>query len=247
MKLHILTDLHIEFGDFMPPPIDADVVVLAGDIGLGISGVRWAAQRFPHTPVIYIAGNHEFYRHDIALIDELRVAAKDNIHLLENDSIEINGVRFLGTTLWTDFALYGDVEQLAAMQYAEGRMNDYAIIANRNRRFRPQDSLAIHTRSRHWLAAKLTEPFDGETVVVTHHAPSARSIHGRFRDSPLSAAFASNLEKMIGADRVALWIHGHMHDSFDYEIDGTRVVCNPRGYTPDALNPDFRPDLVVDI
>lgn len=247
MKLHILTDLHIEFGDFTPPQTDADVVVLAGDIGLGLSGLRWAAQRFPDRPVIYVAGNHEFYRHDIRLLEQLRADAPGNVHFLENDSVEIDGVRFLGATLWTDFELFGVAEQYFAMQHARQYMTDFTIIRNAGLRFTPNDALALHTQSRDWLTVMLAEPFDGRTVVVTHHAPSVQSIHTRYASDLLSAAFASNLETLMGRDRAALWIHGHMHDSFDYEINGTRVLCNPRGYTPDALNPAFRADFVVKI
>ena len=110
MKLHILNDLHIEFEDFDPPATDADVVVLAGDIGVGMEGLRWAEDRFPDKPVIYVPGNHEFYHHDIALIEELKAQAPDHIHVLNDDQVIIDGVRFLGSILWTDFALFGEGE-----------------------------------------------------------------------------------------------------------------------------------------
>jgi len=100
---------------------------------------------------------------------------------------------------------------------------------------------------RDWLAAALDEPFAGETVVVTHHAPSSRSVHPRFARDLLSPAFASRLEPLMGGNRAALWVHGHTHDAFDYEIDGTRIICNPRGYLPHDPSPGFRPDLVVEI
>jgi len=101
MKLHILNDLHIEFEDFEPPATDADVVVLAGDIGVGMEGLRWAEDRFPDKPVIYVPGNHEFYHHDLALIEELKAQAPDHIHVLNDDQIIIGRVRFLGSILWT--------------------------------------------------------------------------------------------------------------------------------------------------
>jgi len=93
----------------------------------------------------------------------------------------------------------------------------------------------------------LAEPFDGKTVVVTHHAPSSRSVHPVYAQDLLTPAFASNLEDLMDGDRVALWLHGHMHESYDYDVFGTRVICNPRGYSPEALNPDFRPDFVVEV
>jgi predicted phosphohydrolase len=238
MKLLILNDLHIEFEDFVPPATDADVVILAGDIGVGMEGLRWAEARFPGKPVIYVPGNHEFYHHDIALIDELKSEAPDHIHVLNDDQVIINGIRFLGSILWTDFALFGEADKFFAMQAARQGMTDFSIIQDHGQRFTPEDAIRLHTASRDWLAVMLAEPFDGKTVVVTHHSPSSHL---------LTPAFASNLENLMVGDRAALWIHGHMHESFDYEIYGARVVCNPRGYAPKVLNPDFRPDWVITI
>jgi predicted phosphohydrolase len=247
MKLHILNDLHIEFEDFAPPVTGADVVILAGDIGVGMEGLRWAEARFPDRPVIYVPGNHEFYHHDLSLIDKLKAQAPEHIHVLNDDQVVIDGVRFLGTILWTDFDLFGEADKFFAMQAARQRMTDFSIIQNHGQRFTPEDAIRLHTTSRDWLAAMLTESFDGRTVVVTHHAPSSQSVHPRHARDLLTPAFASNLENLMEGERAALWVHGHMHDTFDYEIYGTRVVCNPRGYAPNALNADFRPDLVVEI
>ena len=247
MKLHILNDLHIEFEDFEPPATDADVVVLAGDIGVGMKGLRWAEDRFPDKPVIYVPGNHEFYHHDIALIEELKAQAPDHIHVLNDDQIIIDRVRFLGSILWTDFSLFGEAERFFALQTARQRMTDFSIIQNHGRRFTPEDAIRLHTASRNWLVSVLAEPFDGKTVVVTHHAPSSRSVPARYARDLLAPAFANNLETLMDGDGLSLWIHGHIHDAFDYEIYGTRVVCNPRGYAPNALTPEFRPDFVVEI
>ncbi len=247
MKLHILNDLHIEFEDFEPPATDADVIVLAGDIGVGTGGLRWAEAKFPERPVIYVPGNHEFYHHDIALIDELKSEAPDNIHVLNDDQVIIGEVRFLGSVLWTDFAVFGEADKFFAMQQARQQMADFSIIQNHGQRFTPEDAARLHTASRDWLAVMLAEPFAGKTVVVTHHAPSSRSVHPRYAHDLLTPAFASKLENLMDGGRAALWLHGHMHESFDYEVYGTRVICNPRGYAPKALNPDFRPDWVVKI
>ncbi len=247
MKLHILNDLHIEFEDFEPAETDADVLVLAGDIGVGMEGLRWAAVRFSDRPVIYVPGNHEFYHQDIALIDELKAQAPDHIHVLSDDQVIIGGVRFLGSILWTDFTLFGEADKFFAMQQARQQMTDFSIIQNGDRRFTPEDAIQLHTASRNWLKERLSEPFDGKTVVVTHHAPSSQSVHPRYANDPLTPAFASNLEYLLDGERVALWVHGHMHESYDYEIYGTRVVCNPRGYAPKDLTPDFRSDWVVEV
>lgn len=246
MKLHILNDLHIEFEDFVPPATTADVVILAGDIGVGMEGLRWAEARFLDKPVIYVPGNHEFYHHDTALIEELKSQATDHINVLNDDQVIINGVRFLGSILWTDFALFGEADKFFSMQAARQRMTDFSIIQNQGQRFTPEDAIQLHTASRDWLAAMLAEPFDGKTVVVTHHAPSSQSVHPRYAHDLLTPAFASNLENLMDNGRVDLWIHGHMHESFDYKVYGTRVVCNPRGYAPNELNPDFRPDWIVE-
>lgn len=247
MKLHILNDLHIEFEDFDPSATDADVIVLAGDIGVGMNGLHWIENRFPDRPVIYVPGNHEFYHHDIALMDEMKAQAPDNIHVLNDDQIVIDGVRYLGSILWSDFALFGEADKFFAMQQARQKMADFSIIQNDGKKFAPEDAIKLHTASRDWLTAMLNEPFDGKTVVVTHHAPSSQSVHPRYARSLLTPAFASNLENLMDEDRVALWVHGHMHESFDYEIYGTRVVCNPRGYALMALNSEFKPEFIVEI
>ncbi len=247
MKLHILSDLHIEFEDFEPSATDADVVILAGDIGVGVKGLRWVEARFPDRPVIYIPGNHEFYHHDIALIDELKLQSSDNIHVLNDNQVIIDGVRLLGSILWTDFVLFGEADKFFAMQQARQQMTDFSIIQNGGQQFMPEDAIRLHTASRNWLKERLAEPFAGKTVVVTHHAPSSRSVHPRYASDLLTPAFASNLEGLMDGNQAALWVHGHMHESYDYEIYGTRIVCNPRGYAPNALNPEFRPDWIVEI
>ncbi|MCY4420290.1 MAG: metallophosphoesterase [Gammaproteobacteria bacterium] len=246
MNIHILNDLHIEFEDFKPPETSADVVVLAGDIGVGVQGLYWAQRLFPDKPVIYVLGNHEFYNNHTGLVDDLKAEARDNIHVLNDDQVIIDGVRFLGSTLWTDFALMGEGSKFFAIQEAQRCMTDFTVIQCDNRCFTPRDAIEMHRVSRDWLTSMLVQPFNGKTVVVTHHAPSSRSIAPRYAGGLLSSAFASNLESlMMGNHRADLWIHGHVHDSFDYEICATRVVCNPRGYAPSALNPDFVSDKVV--
>jgi hypothetical protein len=212
-----------------------------------MEGLHWAAAQFPDKPVIYVPGNHEFYHHDIALIDELKADAPASIHILDDNQIVIDGVRFLGSILWADFILFGEADKFLAMQTARQRMPDFSIIQNHGQQFTPEDAIRLHTASRDWLTAMLAEPFDGKTVVVTHHAPSFKSVHPRYVRDLLTPAFASNLENLMDGDQALLWIHGHMHDSSDYEIYRTRVVCNPRGYAPNALNPDFRSDWVVEI
>lgn len=245
MNLHTLSDLHTEFADFDLPDTDADVIILAGDIGVGTSGLDWLSRQRRDSPVVYVPGNHEFYHHDLILVDELRSRASSDVHVLDNEALVLGDVRFLGSTLWTDFGLFGEMGKQFSMQRARLCMNDFALIRMDGRPFTPGDSIALHEASRSWLVEKLAEPFDGRTVVVTHHAPSARSVPPRFATDVLTPAFASNLGALLDGTRVALWIHGHMHDPVDYAVNGTRVICNPRGYPGEPSGRFFKPGLCV--
>ncbi|SBT07394.1 Metallophosphoesterase [Candidatus Accumulibacter aalborgensis] len=253
MKLHVLSDLHLSVASFDAPKTNADVVILAGDIARPKEAMAWASS-FTQ-PVLYVPGNHEFYGGSMAsTVHELKqLGAPSNIRVLDNDAVVIGGVRFLGTTLWTDFLLFGEGEKRdLAIHEALGFMRDFVRIRMDDvstAMFTPTDSAVLFSRHASWLESKLAEPFPGQTVVITHHAPSPGSIHPRFADSPLNACFVSNGERLIDGRRVALWIHGHTHDSFDYVVNGTRVVCNPRGYARNGVseNPRFDPNLVLEV
>src|SRR4029453_67654 len=251
MKLNILSDLHLSLGSLTIPGNNADAVILAGDIARPREAVSWA--RGFANPGLFVPGNHEFYGNTIAgTVDELkRLCAETNIRVLDNDEAIIGGVRFLGTTLWTDFMLFGDGEKrAAAIGEALRLMRDFTRIRigeALEASFTPADSAALFNVHAGWLDSKLTEPYAGSTVVITHHAPSRRSIHPRFADSLLNACFVSDVERLIDGSRARLWIHGHTHDSFDYVLNGTRVVCNPRGYAKNGVNenPCFDANFLV--
>ena len=234
MKLNILSDLHLSQSGLALPRNDADVVILAGDIARPAQALAWAAGF--SRPVLYVPGNHEFYGGSLAgVAAELEQrCAGTRIHVLDDDELVIDGVRFLGSTLWTDLLLYGDGEgRSAAVQECLRFMRDFQRIhldEALTSLFSPADSAALFQRHAAWLARKLAEPHAGPTVVITHHAPSPRSIHPRFANSPLNLCFVSNAEHLLDGSRVQLWVHGHTHDSFDYRVNGTRVICNPRGY-----------------
>jgi predicted phosphodiesterase len=269
MRIHALSDIHLECGDWSREPdvrtIDADVTVLAGDIGVGLQGVEWAIKAFDR-PTIYICGNHEFYG-GVPMPDlnaQLRARCKGtHVHFLENESVVIEGVRFLGCSLWTDFQLRGQDEASTnkAMRYAGEYMTDYQVItvgtqaSDKSGPFKrlraemltPQYTQDFHWASAAWLQAALSQPFAGTTVVVTHHAPSARSLSKEKEATLIGAAYASNLEHLLGAARSALWIHGHVHEPRDYQISGTRIICNPRGYLPSHRVMEFDPALVVTV
>lgn len=255
MKLRILSDIHLEFAAFDPPAVEADAVVLAGDIGEGLSGLEWARDRFPREEILYVAGNHEFYgaRLPDALSDLAVKAESLGIRFLENRSIVIGDVRVLGATLWTDYAIYAHNEEEVgrAMFVARRGMNDYRHIRFGPKRKKGRDRilpghlLDMHRASCTWLAAQLATPFDGRTVVITHHAPNRRSVPPRFHKDEYTPCYASQTD--LVRSPVNLWIHGHMHESIDYEIGATRVLANPRGYEPPDDNPGFDPELVVDV
>lgn len=248
MRVHILSDLHLEFAPFQPSQIDADVVVLAGDVHTGQNGINWILKAFPDRPVIYVLGNHEFYGQIIPkLTDQIKeVAQVTNVHVLENDCVEIGDVTFLGATLWTDFRLNGDPVLAEAM--AQTRMTDFRRIrvTPSYRHFSPNDAQQIHTHSLEWLAQQVEQSRGKKLVVITHHAPSPQSIPARFQSDPLNPAFASNLESFISECGATLWVHGHIHQHVDYSIGSTRVIANPRGY-PSEPHIGFDPTLVVEI
>ncbi len=251
MKIRVLSDLHIEFQGWTPPSVPADVVVLAGDIGSRAEGIHWGREHFPESEIIYVPGNHEFYgseMHD--MLGKMRRAAKRfSVHLLDAESVAIDGVRFLGATLWTDFALYGAEPKDIARSMAIGQsmMTDYRVIRWRDTGpLAPEETRAIHNLQVAWLAAELSKPFSGSTVVITHHLPHPNSVHAKYRGDMLNPCFASDLSALLRPP-VNLWIHGHTHESMDYEIEGTRVVCNPRGYLPMEPNERFNPALIVEI
>lgn len=247
MKLHVLSDLHTEFSDVERADVEADVVVLAGDIGVGTGGLEWAMRRIPQIPIVYVPGNHEYYGHDIGDRDGPNTLTAGNVHVLDNDALELDGVRFLGTTLWTDFKFYGEGEAWFSRQAAKSYIDDFSSIRNGHRLFTPEDSVDLHRASVHWLVTELEKEFPGPTIVVTHHLPSSLSVAQRYNGDALNPAFASRLEGIIEKYKPDLWIHGHTHVPCDYEVFGTRVVCNPRGYPGEKHRTAFRPDLVVTV
>jgi predicted phosphodiesterase len=248
MRLHILADLHFEFGAVDIPDTSADAIVLASDITVGPRGLDWIRYRFPDKPVVYVLGNHEFYQHNLpGLTQSLkREAEGSHIHLLENSAVELYGFTFLGCTLWTDFAVRGNPQR--DMLNAETRINDYRIIrfGPSDQVLRAQDTVRIHCESVAWLKSELARHNRARTVVVTHHAPSPRSEAPGYGNGLLSASFVSDLDPLIEQSGIPLWIHGHTHHNVDYRIGATRVLSNQRGYPNESIA-GFNAGLVIEI
>jgi len=264
MKIQLASDLHLELlqRDFpgerlIAPAYGADVLVLAGDIANGVQAIE-LFKDWP-VPVLYLAGNHEFYglSFDQARFDLRKATEGTSVHFLDNDSLDLGGVRFFGATLWTDYLLPNNQTQRQLMDNAERRLNDYRLIHTQEGLFTASRALDEHQQSRQWLEGELDKSYDGKTVVITHHGPHALSVHPRYSGDPTNAAFVSgNLDELLS--KAELWLHGHVHDSFDYLVAGCRVVANPLGYALNRTkvakasdlrfeNPAFQWACVIDI
>jgi Icc-related predicted phosphoesterase len=235
MKIQLLSDLHLEHSHrhppFVLPSTDADVVVLAGDIDNGTRAIDWAEQTFAGRTVLYVPGNHEYYDTELrpaAAALKARARLSANVRLLDNDEIMLDGVRFLGSTLWTDFALLGMQNAGQAMAQSLKHVVDFRKIRIDGEFLTPQQTIDLHRDGVDFLQDRLARPFPGKTVVITHHAPHPNSVHPRWTGNPVNAAFVSDLTRLMG--KSVLWFHGHTHDSFDFNVCGTRVVANPMGY-----------------
>ena len=244
IRIQIASDLHLEM--FRRPfpnwyrvaklgPEQADLLVLAGDIHNGVEAIRSFAD-WP-IPVLYVPGNHEYYEAHIdpTLMAMRKASEGTQVQILSENASLVDGVRFLGCTLWTDYELLGsDHQKVQAMQLCQRFMVDHRLIQGLNdsqQGFMPEDALRIHERERTWLVNQLQSFHAGPTVAITHHGVHPQSVHPRFATHPANPGFISDLGALVSlAD---LWIHGHVHDSFDYMLGNTRLVVNPGSY---ALN-----------
>ncbi len=265
MKLQVMSDLHLEFhprpkkGDgtyaWEIPRTDADVIVLAGDIGSWKPAARWVVRESSRLgkPIVYVTGNHEWYRDSLNHLSrmlEITSSADSRVYVLERGEAVIDGVRFLGATLWTDYALFGDANIPKAIATAEAQMNDFRLIAFQTQpyiRFTPWLARRLHLETRGWLEERLAAPFAGPTVVVTHHASSNLGQPEHYRDGALAPAFASDLSALMNPCRVGLWVHGHTHYCSRYQANGVPIVTNQAGYYHIEEVPGFDPELVVEV
>ena len=259
-RLLVLSDVHLEhrpawsLPDVFP---HFDVAVFAGDVDASPARAVHRLATAPSLagrPIIFVPGNHEFYGGCLGerLAEGRAACAGTSVHVLDRDAAVLAGVRFVGATLWTDYRLLGD--RAAAMAACRRTINDHRLVTigppGARRPFRPEDAAAIHARDKAFIEAELVKPFNGPTVVVTHHAPHPGSVAARYAGDPATPGFVSDLEATILRGRPTLWVHGHVHHACHYRVGATRVLANPKGYGPkrrgDAPeNAAFDPALVV--
>ncbi len=269
MNIQLLSDLHLEtHPDFMPSPApSADVLVLAGDVGSYQAGsalttagdgdfglARFSPLHGWPTPVLFVPGNHEYDGLDF---DEAHTRLRDTctrlgITWLEREVLHLGGVRFVGTTLWSDFDALGPLagqplpekipvhfshpnsqytRQLKARDKAFRAANYYLRKTGTTRHGEPWLAEGLREQAllcQDWLRQTLNERFDGPTVVITHFAPSLRSADPRYGQVPGTAGFCNALDDLL--PHAHLWLHGHLHCPSDYTMHGCRVVANPLGY-----------------
>ncbi len=270
MRAWIVSDIHTTpldtlLGTSLQIP-NADICICAGDISDDVStSIAYLRRNIePHMPVILVLGNHDFYGSSIAFALEKarRQIEGTRIYLLENESIEIGGCRFIGATLWTDFAVpTGGDEHIPpeerrakAFELVPWQLADFHAIFRSDERRHGENGLVTvheilerHITSRSFIDHELSKPLDGRTVVVTHHAPLIESFDPRFYGHATNAAFGSDLSDLIAQRRPSIWIHGHIHSARDYMADKTRVICNPKGYIRERDTSGFRDQFVIDI
>lgn len=280
LRIQVMSDLHLELDpDFQAQVApDADVLILAGDIGSYQAGsqlptkarrdfgleqfrARTHGGRWPE--VIFLPGNHEYDGGDFDAIDQelRRLTGSLGMHWLERQCVVVRGVRFLGTTLWTDFDALADRPEYPSSNSDRLRKRREAMVAGarfleRSATFKDgQSMLAEKVRTQalacqQWLASALAEPFAGRTVVVTHFAPSLKSADPRYGLTASTASFCNSLDHLL--EHADLWIHGHVHCPLDYTVAAPfstsgecRVVANPLGLAYKDEQRHFNPELTI--
>ena len=261
------SDLHSEFEPFCLPSwgdLDGDIdgVLLAGDIDKGLKSLDFALRvhQTYDCPVVMVLGNHEYYNQNLQTFRaqcrerlEHYASLKLPIHLLDGSSVEIAGVRVAGATLWTDFEL-DPLHTSRARLLAARNMSDYTrIVVGRlpERHLAPEDVLAMHVADKESLLRILGEPFDGPTVVLSHHMPIRQGLGGRHAQHPLNAAFASDLLEELLPLHFSTWIYGHSHFGQEVTVDSPvgqkKFLTNPRGYPSEHGKTPFDPLRVLDL
>lgn len=256
MELNIISDLHIEFGEYKHIAT-AENVIICGDIsGDADKSLEWIKENYKEQKcrIFWIYGNHEFYRHKTfqTSVDYIKKKIEqdkylwEHVILLDNNILEWEGVTFIGSTLWTDFSK-NIINKIAA---GEG-MNDYKYIKSSKDgknygKLRPDTTEDKFYENLRYIEDNIKDK--KKVVIITHHGPSYRSVPNMFKTSRLNSAYVTDLEEFIeNNQQIKLWCHGHTHTNFDYKIGETRIICNPRGYKSSDENEEYDENLIVDL
>lgn len=254
-RIFLISDLHLECRPdeqwtFTGSP---DVVVLAGDIHTKGRGVEWAQHTFGETPVVYVMGNHEGWgkqwQYTLAKMEER--AQGTNVHILHRKQVQIAGIRFLGATMWTDFSAWHDRQEAydaAALvsrdRYAPG-MRDYRKIRTTGfRRLEPRDVLNWNARDKDFLLSSSAIPFDGPTVVVSHHPPVLDAMKRPAQDAS-DAGYASDWEAGVRQISPVAWFYGHTHNPKYFNVGFTLMASHAAGHPEEGLTPLYKNAIEV--
>lgn len=236
IQIFLASDLHHEICGINGPvkaPDGAEIVVIAGDLMDMPRALETCGQTADKTglPVIFTAGNHEYYGRDYQSMTELAsLYEHENVYILINKAVVINGIRFLGTPLWTNFLAFGEETQDLFMRIAEQNINDFRMISQNKKRITAAVMLEWHNEARNFLETELQKPFDGKTVVITHFPPSHSLCHERFKNSELSPYFNAACDDLIAKYKPTAWFYGHTHAAVEIELYGVPLYCNQGGY-----------------
>lgn len=254
-KIRLWSDLHLEFSKneyshiWSPSNDDKDcILILAGDINTGTSSIPFIEELCKSFKmVIYCHGNHESYGFDLFknIIDWKKYQNQGpyNFRFLYNESFIFENIRFIGGTMWTNF---NNADPMT-LSYAHRTMSDYVYTINNDKNITPLDILNEHDKFISFLKNELLNNFIGKTVLITHHCPGNElKIKGR-RGDRTSHMYYASIDNIIGNSNIDLAVHGHLHQSLDYFIGSTRVVCNPYGYHNYSVNEDFDKNICIEI
>jgi predicted MPP superfamily phosphohydrolase len=250
--IKLLSDLHLDHnspGEYFHPG-EGDILILAGDIlqveHLKSNGyysdiyntfLNECSKNFNH--VLYVLGNHEYYSYTIEKsLTLLREKVPNNFHVLQNDCVEINGIHFIGFTLWTNFFNENPFE----MWEAKGYMNDYSKIriGASYKKLQPYHLLELHNESISFLKSKLKDLQNERVFVISHHSPTLQSISEKYKSFRCNGSFCSDYDDLIIQNpNIKNWVFGHVHSKFDFYIEQCRMTSNPRGYPRETTDFDL--------
>lgn len=258
-RISLVSDLHLEFDKkkpFVPEFYGEDVLVMAGDIQVGLDKEAWFSDLLENRDVVYVMGNHEYYNNDFTQLNNYLPMFTDRVNLLaerkgnkfklyslQDSSVVLHDIKFFGGALWTDFKKNDPIVRITAIQ----GMSDYKVIRNGNRKLNVDDVYESNQKTIQYIETELAVPTNYKKFVVTHHLPSYQSVADMYRnprDELFNNMYYSNFDTVV--EKADFWVHGHTHESCDYTIGNCKVVCNPRGYNaPGHLNKNFK-QVIID-